>query len=222
MRFIKTPLSRWLIIYVLLSAPLTVEFSLNEQFRFAFFQHLAHLFSKVSDNTIVFAGDSLTSGGRSWTNIAGTSMINHINLSGNGLTSWQILKFAEKINYYNPKYVFVTAGTNDVFAIKENQYQKEVFKRNYTEMIRTFKKDQRKIVVTLIPYQWTKEHALLIDSLNTEIIQIATEQGVKYIDINPLISKDKTIQPHFTTDGVHLTSDAYKVWKQELSKVISP
>ncbi len=69
----------FLIIYFLISLPITSMFVFNEYFRFQFYQLVTHYYSKIHDINIVFIGDSITAGERNWLNVNKAGIRNAMN-----------------------------------------------------------------------------------------------------------------------------------------------
>ncbi len=211
----------FLIIYFLISLPITSMFVFNEYFRFQFYQLVTHYYSKIHDINIVFIGDSITAGGRNWLNVNKAGIGNAMNLAGNGYTTKQIIYQALEARKFNPDYICVMSGTNDVLNVKDSTTTVFQFEQEYLKLMDILsKKSRQTIIITLIPYQQNKNNSNVIDAMNSVIIEIAQSRKIKYIDLNPRISKEKTILPEFTVDGTHFTPEAYKIWIDLLNQQI--
>jgi len=208
-------------IYFFSSIPVYTAFTINEQFRYHLVQVFAHWLSKIDNNTFLFIGDSLTSAGRNWSGISGSTIFQHINIAGNGYITWQISTQAKKALDYKPAYCLVTAGTNDVYAISEGFETLTDFKKDYADLLLNFSGNSTKVIITLIPYWSDATKVPLIDSLNRIIKLVAENASIPYIDINPYVSIHGSLKPEMTVDGVHLTPAAYLHWKNEINKVIT-
>ena len=60
-----------------------------------------------------------------------------------------------------------------------------------------------------------------IFKLNNYLKEYSINNDIKFIDLNKEISSEnKILKSEFTTDGVHLTQDAYDKWAMEINEVI--
>jgi len=58
-------------------------------------------------------------------------------------------------------------------------------------------------------------------TINQGIQQIAKDNQLIYIDLNPKFSnKDGALFAKFTSDGIHLNGDAYLLWKSEIEQYL--
>jgi lysophospholipase L1-like esterase len=56
-----------------------------------------------------------------------------------------------------------------------------------------------------------------IQDINKQIQAIAKEEGVIYLDLHPLFADAKgNLKPELSTDGLHLNSQGYTVWRNAL------
>lgn len=215
----------WLYVFVgyfVFTLPVTGFFVLNEYFRFQFFQTASHYYSKLGNLEYIFIGDSITAGGRNWANWIGESPLKVKNLAGNGYTTKQIISQATQAIPYKSKYLFVLAGTNDVFSMKDStaKFTIEDFRRDYTKLIRVIKKGDHTPIFTLIPYQSSKANTALIDEMNSVIKELLDANDFTYINLNEDISKEGVLLDKFTVDGVHFSDEANEVWGNKLKKYI--
>lgn len=59
-----------------------------------------------------------------------------------------------------------------------------------------------------------------IESLNQELRQLANELDVYVIDLNNVIAPEGILLERYTTDGIHLSGEAYEVWYQRVAEAI--
>ncbi|NER00199.1 MAG: hypothetical protein F6K30_26455 [Cyanothece sp. SIO2G6] len=84
------------------------------------------------------------------------------------------------------------------------------------------------VVQTILPHAgdrstWEGKDQLLavsnerIQRLNQQLAEIAEEEGVNYLDLQPLFGdKDGNLRLDLTTDGLHLNDNGYRVWASAL------
>jgi len=72
------------------------------------------------------------------------------------------------------------------------------------------------IVVFLPP--WTNAAVLNknLRDVHDVIREVAAQSGVCVVDLNPKLAPAGTLKPEFTSDGVHLTEEAYHIWAAEI------
>ncbi len=57
--------------------------------------------------------------------------------------------------------------------------------------------------------------------LNIEIKKLATIRKIDLIDLNPRLTDGDFLRPeNAIADGIHFTSKAYKIWKEEIIKIL--
>lgn len=64
----------------------------------------------------------------------------------------------------------------------------------------------------------------LIRTLNQRLAIVAQEEGIDFLDLHPLFVDDQgNLQDRFTTDGLHLSQEGYRIWRSQLQKLpVSP
>lgn len=56
-----------------------------------------------------------------------------------------------------------------------------------------------------------------IQDLNQQLAMIAADEGVEYLDLEPIFSDSKgNLRTDLTTDGLHLNDNGYRVWASVL------
>ena len=59
-----------------------------------------------------------------------------------------------------------------------------------------------------------------IDSLNNLLKQYATAANIRCIDVNAQVCRGNFLRREFTVDGIHLNAAGYRVWSNEVEKII--
>jgi lysophospholipase L1-like esterase len=150
-----------------------------------------------------------------------------LNQGISGETSEGLLKRLTLFDRTDPETVFVMIGINDLIrgvgddTILNNQ-------RLIIQDLRSVHPYTQIVVQSILPHSaskatWEGRERLLaipnerIRRLNKELAAIAAEQGVEYLDLYPLFADAQGNLPmSFSTDGLHLNSQGYLVWRSAL------
>lgn len=191
---------------VLLYASLAVNtlllpIAINQHLRRTYEFTLAHWKSKIISTDRVFIGDSITAGGGDF------GRFGTINLASNGRITEEIAAELPAARAYNPRRIFVMAGTNDIIRAIPRERTAAAWKTILSD---------RRVVVTLLPHtSWPSRNAQ-IDDLNAMIDRMARKAGRRVIAIPGLTQADGTIRARYTIDGTHLAPAAYEIWRAQI------
>ena len=175
----------------------------------------------VNDYNVVMFGNSLIEGGGNWNEKLGRSDVRN---SGRGgfTTSHFVWLLNDHVMKYKPEICFLEGGINDMgVGIPADR-----IKQNYQHMVDRLLENNIIPVINGVLYvnqeneKENEEKAKMIDDVNAFLKQLAASKNIIYIDLNPQLSENKRLKKEFTTDGVHLTPAAYKIWSEEIKKVI--
>lgn len=118
--------------------------------------------------------------------------------------------------------IIVIIGVNDARRRDLPPNYVEKWKNDYAEMIDLARQLNSTLAVSTVlpvedgmPLGSKYFDPILIEQMNTSIRQVAKEKGIRLIDTNKTFL-NVNWKGHYTVDGVHLTSDAYKVFAKEL------
>lgn len=172
----------------------------------------------VVKNAVVFLGNSITERAE-WQELLADRKYKVINRGIGGDNSFGILARMDEILRFKPKAIFLMDGINDQFR----KLPHDVSINNYRRIIKKIKETSPKTKIYLesaLPINegmtkeaYTKGRNELVPVLNNKLKQLATEEGVIYIDICPLFEDENgVLKPEFTIDGVHLKPVAYIDW----------
>ncbi|MEA5551159.1 SGNH/GDSL hydrolase family protein [Anabaena cylindrica UHCC 0172] len=152
---------------------------------------------------------------------------NWLNQGISGETSDGLLKRLDLFDRTQPEIVFVMIGINDLIRGVSD----EEILANQRQIIRYLRRKhpQTKIVAqSILPHggeeaTWEGREKLLaipnsrIRNLNDELQGIATQQGIRYLNLYPLFTnKQGNLRREFTTDGLHLNPQGYIIWRTAL------
>ncbi len=201
--------------------------------RIASFKKLPIGFKKI-----VFLGNSITEGAKSW-----NKRLNQKNLVNRGISgdiTEGVLERLGEIYYYKPLAVFILIGINDLFDTNiENgeminpKYVADnissIAKKIRSETVHTSIYIQTILPVNLKQYQLAKGIKLeRKKDLNTQIketnsILKATElpMGIHIIDTyNEFLDDNNNLNKLYSGDGVHLNEEGYRIWTNLLSEKV--
>lgn len=177
---------------------------------------------------VVFMGNSITEG---WVN-------NHpdffksngyIGRGISGQTSSQfLLRFRQDVVSLQPKLVIINAGTNDV-AENTGTYSEDQTFGNIISMVEIAQANKIKVILTSVlpaaSFGWNKKITDVADkiaSLNNRIKQYAKKNKIQYVDYyTPMVTgTERALNPAYTKDGVHPTSEGYDIMESLIQKAI--
>ncbi len=182
----------------------------------------------VTENNIVFLGDSLTEGCE-W-----SELLQNTDVKNRGVTADRtddILMRLDPIVAGKPRKVFLMAGVNDMGW--QNKTPDHVA-ANIRKIVERFEKESPDTEIYLqslmpvgkedadnpyINYLRKKED---IKAANALIKSLADEKGLIYIDLYPLFADSEgNLKAEYTNDGLHLLGEYYIIWKDAVIKYIN-
>jgi len=178
----------------------------------AFYQNKVQELSFMKKTKLVFLGDSLTMRDN-W------SAFKASNLGIDGDTTKGVLKRISQTSGADT--IVLMIGVNDILqGIHLSQTQD-----HYTKILSSLKKEQTVYILSLLPViddRQTKTINQNIKSMNKWLITKAKKEGLTYLNLYPLFldNSQKGIKKEFTTDGIHLTAKAYKLWESNLKNIL--
>lgn len=188
----------------------------SQPVRDAYLLTLQRHFAPVMRPAFVFTGDSMTAN-TNWGWALARNPLAAVNLAEGGATIHQIAWQVSKAGNYHGEYLFVTAGTNDIFTGRSLSQ----ILSDFAFLLEQLPKGM-KVIVTLIPYTSFPKHRDAIRTANSHLLTlISNHDRVIVVDINPLISVDGILEAKYTVDGVHFNRAAYNVWAEQLRKALN-
>lgn len=167
---IKVHLSKAILVsYLALSLPVVLVFIKSEYFRFVYFETVSHWTSNVHPIEYAFVGDSITAGGRNWGLRLESNPFSAKNFAGDGYTVHQISNQVSKALEYEPKWIFIMAGTNDILSFHDEKQDLSTVSSRYKELLGKFDKEKTIPIITLIPFTQREQYNPTIKILNQEI-----------------------------------------------------
>lgn len=121
-----------------------------------------------------------------------------------------------------PKICFIEGGVNDL----DKGIEKKTIISNLEKIVDELK--QNSIIPVLMTVTFVAENYEdcsrfnnKIRLLNDEIIKLSDSRSIRLIDLNAQVSSNDKLRKEFSEkDGIHLTSKAYIIWKNEIESVL--
>jgi lysophospholipase L1-like esterase len=135
-----------------------------------------------------------------------------------GLTTFELLQSLPRLRQYHPtaEFIMVMIGTNDLL-MEEFSFTADL-QKILAALVKTYM-STKIIVNTLLPMKIPYLAAETIERTNERIRNIADLTGVSLLDIHRrFLGTNKRL---FLEDGVHLTSEAYKIWTDSILEHIA-
>jgi lysophospholipase L1-like esterase len=175
---------------------------------------------------IIMLGNSLTHGGV-WTELLGRQSVLEM-----GITSDVLRGYYARLSYvlrYHPKIVFIMGGLNDVY----NWTPVEDIFKVYVRIIKELQANNIIPVIQSTTYSaqnYAKELGVKpetndgrnreVDKLNKLLSDYANVNKIDFINLVPLVTRGGFLKDELTWDGIHFKARAYKIWAQEIEKVL--
>lgn len=162
------------------------------------------------NSKLIFLGDSLTQF-HDWSNFGA-----HHNAGIAGDTTAGLLYRLHYTLEKAPQTLVLQIGINDLL---QGQYI-ETIQENYLKIMTKIQNIPKIVLISLLPvemYDGSHEINEKIILLNHFLKHTCKQYGFIYVDLyTQMVGSDGGIQKAFTSDGVHLTDKAYKVWESVL------
>jgi len=165
----------------------------------------------MTEETIVFLGDSITQGG-DWA--AWFPELNTVNLGVGGDTTDDVLLRLDAVVEAHPDEVMLLIGTNDLGTRQSVEH----LVRNIQTMLVSLRRDlpgTRMLVQSILPRG--RAFADRIQEANIHLRQFAATIRAQYLDLWPAFAEaDGEINPAYSDDRLHLNDAGYETWLGEL------
>jgi lysophospholipase L1-like esterase len=163
------------------------------------------------ESKIVMLGDSITYG------INWSELFNGLNIINRGINSDTTKGFIERLDLIyklNPKYVFIMGGINDILK----GYKIDDIFNNYKTVIERLK--ARDITPVVQSTLFISKHVdnKKVKKLNSLLTIYCKNNKIDFIDLNKELSENDILINKYTYDGIHLKSNGYKIWRNNLKK----
>jgi len=164
---------------------------------------------KQSD--LIFIGDSLTAF-HDW-----SAFGPHRNAGIAGDTTDGLLYRIYYTLEKKPGTLVLMVGINDLLQGHDVRHIEE----NYAEIFEKIEGTDKVVILSLLPVKAVPETAALnqnVKQLNRYLHNESQKRGYIFVDLNPLMTdRDEGLKGSYTSDGVHLTPEGYRIWEDTLT-----
>lgn len=165
-------------------------------------------------NGLIFLGDSLTAF-HDWSVFG-----KHRNAGIPGDTTDGLLQRLHYTLEKKPVTLVLMIGINDLLQGQDI----DTMKRNYQKIFEQIGVIDRVVLLSLLPVQMVPRTQLIneqIIRLNHFLKRECAQRGFVFGDLyRDMVDREGGIKDSFTSDGVHLTPEAYKIWEEALKTVL--
>lgn len=198
----------------------------DSNFRFYYYDQKLSMFEimPTQKNEWLWLGDSITDGGE-W-----SELFPKQNTANRGISAdntFGILYRLHEVLQRKPKKIFLLIGINDI----SKNVPDSVIVANYAKIvnrIRTALPKTKLYLQSLFPtndkftnfknHQNKTEHILLV---NNAIKEMCDGEKTIFVDLyNSFLNAEGKLDEKYTNDGLHLTGEGYKHWKEVLETVL--
>jgi lysophospholipase L1-like esterase len=179
----------------------------------------------IEEGSTIFLGDSIIHSGK-WAELLGSTK--YVNRGIPGDTSTGVIDRLEEIVEANPSQIFIMVGINDLASGNQAKLLD-----NYKDIINLIKNESPETDIyihSILPINSdeyeknssTKISNKTIREANVSLEKIANENGVEFVNLFSIMSNgDKELKADLTFDGIHLSGEAYLLWKNEIKKYLN-
>lgn len=177
----------------------------------------------LTNDSILFLGDSLTDEGE-WVELLGNTNIINRGISGD--TTRRILNRLDTIIQTKPKQIFLMIGINDFVNEKKSIEQVLDKYKIILEELQNKIPQTEVFIQSVLPVNNNLTYFLQdnqkVIKFNLKLQELATEFNYQYIDVfSHLADSENQLDVKYTTDGVHLNGKAYLIWKEAVKKYVA-
>jgi lysophospholipase L1-like esterase len=165
----------------------------------------------MTDNTVLFLGDSLTAHGE-WS--AWFPDVNALNFGVSGDTSDDVIERLGSVVAADPDEIILLIGTNDFGHRKGVEHLVRNVQSILVELRRQLP-GSRLLLQSVMPRG--REFADRIQEANIHLRQFSSTVHAQYLDLWPVLAlEDGELNPTFSDDRLHLNDAGYEAWLSEL------
>jgi lysophospholipase L1-like esterase len=172
---------------------------------------------------IVFLGDSIT---EAWDKTYYNQYFSQYqpkNFGVAGYTTRNTIDFIEKTKLHSltPKVIILLIGTNNTdYSYSPRATFDEIIQ--ILSMLSKLSPDSKIILLGILPRGHTPDKKRMINEQVNRMLKNIRVRNVYYADVGYLfLTRDKIIPRELMYDGLHLTSQGYKIFSEVLSRLIS-
>ena len=167
---------------------------------------------------VVMLGNSLTQ----W--VDWNELLGRKNIANRGIASDVTAGYLHRLDQIyrlKPKLCFIEGGINDLYA----NVPVDGVVENYVKIVEAL---QAKNIIPIIQstlFVSPKWHNAVeknkeVAELNNRLAEFAKEHSIEFINLNAVMSTNNLLRDELTHDGVHLIAAGYKIWGDEVGKIL--
>jgi len=165
---------------------------------------------------IVMFGDSHTAGGK-WNSLLDTGPV--LRMGWGGFSSDQLKNMIPRCIDYNPEFVLILCGGNDIVGGKCYSIGRII--DNYRFMADTLRSHGITPVFQKLLYLHNgKEYNSVVDSINTMLTDFCIREKLDLIDAGRLMNDNTGLRADLTIDDCHLNQNGYKLWSDAVNRFL--
>jgi lysophospholipase L1-like esterase len=173
---------------------------------------------KTEHADVVMLGNSLTQW-VDWNELLGRKNIANHGIAGD-VTSGYVHRL-EYVYKLKPKLCFIEGGINDIYA----NVPVDVVYENYKKIVEELRSHSITPIIQSTLFVSPKWHDAVeknkeVASLNSLLEEFAKKNNIEFSNLNARMSSNNMLRDELTHDGVHLTAAGYKIWGEEVERVV--
>ncbi len=142
-----------------------------------------------------------------------------LNQGISGDTSAGILQRLTAFSKTKAEVIYLMVGINDLLRGHQDMSTLHNYRR-IIHQLRQYHPHTQIIVQSILPVRVHKVSNSHIRQMNGKIAWIAQQEGAQYLNINDwFMDAAGELRPGLTTDGIHLSSEGYDVWRAAIQQV---
>lgn len=201
---------------------LTIVQAQDTTYRNWYYDSREKLYQAIKDNSydVIFFGNSITERGP-WDELLGANY----KIGNRGIGGDNTYGMKARIAYVvknKPKKIFLMMGINDV----GRGLPTSTSLKNYEEIIQIIKSKSPKTkiyVQSVLPlnerklgYDYLKGKEKMVRALGEGVKALAEKYNLTYVDVKSVLADDYNLKEQYTSDGIHLNTEAYIEWVKYL------
>lgn len=137
-----------------------------------------------------------------------------------------VLKRLDGIIALLPSKIFIEIGINDIIE----KVPPDEIQENYKLIIKRLKEKlphTKIFVISNLPvskkgnlFSSTEEKNEIVIEQNIFLEELCLKNNLTFVNLHPLFYKNGMLNPAYTWDGIHITSEGYQVWFEVVKKLI--
>ncbi len=177
---------------------------------------------------VVLLGDSITEGFEVAKYFAGRRVLNRgigADVIGNNLPAEDprgvLQRLDNSVYDCSPSALFILIGINDLNSGRTVDSMEAGY-RELLKRLRERRPDLRIFVQSVLPTRGlhAKQNAPVVE-FNQRLQKLASDYRCTFLDLHSLMRDgDGQLKAEYTTDGLHLTEPAYRVWREQIIKAL--